>query len=191
MTSTVPPSQWQPAALEPARRRGDPLADNVITGLFAENQVAPVNELMRNFVLNEYPAPEGLPEIVRDYLAHTDQLPPWADRDLIAAGEKVFWRYGPQLIVILHCYSLPFCYVARNGVQVLALTTRLMSNPTRRVLETAQLLVDVMQPGGLTEPFGRGRSIQKVRLMHATIRRLAPTAPSWKDEFGLPINQED
>jgi hypothetical protein len=82
--------------------------------------------------------------------------------------------------------------LGKNGVPVLALTTRLLSNPTRRVVETAQMLVDVMQAGGLTEPYGRGRrTISKVRLMHGAIRKLAPTAPNWKPEYGLPVNQED
>jgi hypothetical protein len=49
-----------------------------------------------------------------------------------------------------------------------------------------------MQAGGLTRAEGRGRrTIQKVRLMHAAVRKLAPTSPSWKAEFGLPVNQED
>jgi hypothetical protein len=54
------------------------------------------------------------------------------------------------------------------------------------------MVVDCMSPGGLTTPGGRGRlTIQKVRLMHATIRRLAPAAPSWTPGYGLPVNQED
>lgn len=174
------------------RQIGDPLADGVIAKLFAAGNLAPVNSLMKNLIANEFPVPEGLPQIVKDYLAKTDALPEWAEPDLIKAGEQVFWRYGPQLIVILNTYALPYCYVGKNGVHVLALTTRLVSNPTRRVLETAQLLVDVMQPGGLTADSGRGRrSIQKVRLMHAAIRKLAPTAPGWEAEYGLPVNQED
>src|SRR3954454_6141105 len=53
-------------------------------------------------------------------------------------------------------------------------------------------LVDIMQAGGLTEPGGRGRrAIQKVRLMHGAVRKLAASAPTWKAEYGLPINQED
>jgi ER-bound oxygenase mpaB/B'/Rubber oxygenase, catalytic domain len=168
------------------------VADRVVSELFKDGDVAVVNELMRNMVANEYPAPETLPAIVRDYLAQTDVLPQWADPQLIQTGEQLFWRYGTKLILVLYCYSLPFCYLGKNGVQVLALTTRLASNPTRRILETAQLLVDVMQAGGLTTPLGRGRrTIQKVRLMHAAIRRLAPAAPEWKSDFGLPVNQED
>jgi hypothetical protein len=174
------------------RQTGDPLADSVITELFATGEIASVNSLMKNLIANEYPAPEGLPPVVRDYLEKTATLPDWADPALIKAGEQVFWRFGPQLIVILNTCALPYCYVGKNGVKVLALTTRLLTNPTRRVLETAQLLVDVMQPGGLTTAEGRGRrDIQKVRLMHGAVRKLAPTSPGWSAQSGLPVNQED
>ena len=58
--------------------------------------------------------------------------------------------------------------------------------------EAFQRQVDCMQAGGLTTPGGRGRlTIQKVRLMHAAIRRLAPTAPTYLPEYGIPVNQED
>lgn len=171
---------------------GDPLADSVVANLFANNSIDAVNGLMRNLVTNEYPEPSTFPPIVADYVKQLDALPDWADLDKVATGQQVFWKYGPRLILILHCYALPFCYVGRNGVQVLALTGRLSGNSTRRVLETAQLLVDVMSPGGLAGPEGRARrTIQKVRLMHAAVRHLVKLYPGWKDEFGLPVNQED
>src|SRR6476620_3363724 len=171
---------WTDALLEPMRNVGDPLADAVVAELFAKAEVSAVNELMKNLITNEFPEPASLPASVRDYLEHTDQLPKWADRDLIERGEHVFWRYGPKLVLIFHCYALPFDYLGRHGVQVLALTTRLLSNPMRRILEVSQFLVDIMQSGGLTAPDGRGRrAIQKVRLMHAAVRKLAAEAPTW------------
>lgn len=193
MATAAPPSSfWTDSLLDPMRQAGDPPADNVVAELFASGDIAPVNNLMKNLIVNEFPVPEDLPQVVRDYLAKTDALPDWAEPDRIKAGEQVFWRYGPQLIAILNTYALPFCYVAKNGVQVLALTTRLLTNPTRRILETAQLLVDVMQPGGLTTDQGRGRrTTQKVRLMHAAVRKLAPVSSSWSAQYGLPVNQED
>jgi ER-bound oxygenase mpaB/B'/Rubber oxygenase, catalytic domain len=192
MTALENTFPWTDSLLEPMRSAGDPLADAVIAELFAKSEVSAVNELMRTLITNEFPEPANLPDVVRSYLEKTDELPDWANPDLIAAGEQVFWRYGPKLILILHCYSLPFDYLGRNGVQVLALTTRLVSNPTRRIVEVAQFLVDVMQKGGLTASGGRGRrTIQKVRLMHAAVRKLAAAAPNWKPEWGLPINQED
>src|SRR3954470_3813794 len=190
---TVPPTfPWTDSFLEPMRQTGDPLADAVISELFAKSEVGAVNELMKTLITNEFPEPATLPPSVRSYLEDTDRLPDWANPELIAAGERVFWRYGPKLVLIFHCYALPFDYLGRNGVQVLALTTRLLSNPSRRILEVSQFLVDIMQAGGLTAPGGRGRrAIQKVRLMHAAVRKLAAESPDWKREFGLPVNQED
>jgi hypothetical protein len=183
---------WTNEVLQPLRNIGDPLADAVIAELFSDGGVQAMNTLMRGFVANEHPVPDHLPAPVAKYLQQSVALPPWADLELIKAGEDVFWRFGPRLILILTCYSLPFCYLGRNGVPVLAMTNRLSSNPRRRIVETAQMVVDCMSAGGLTTPGGRGRlTIQKVRLMHATIRRLAPASPSWKTEYGLPVNQED
>src|SRR5437763_16890983 len=131
MSTVASPFPWTDSLLEPMRQAGDPLADAVIAELFAKSEIGAVNELMKNLITNEFPEPAGLPDIVRDYLEQTDRLPDWANPELIAAGEKVFWRYGPKLVLIFHCYALPFDSLGRNGVQVLALTTRLLSNPTR------------------------------------------------------------
>jgi hypothetical protein len=185
-------ANWTDSFLEPMRRVGDPLADTVVENLFANNSIDSVNALMRTLVLNEYPEPSTFPPLVADYVKQLDQLPDWADLAKIETAQQVFWKYGPKLILILHCYALPFCYVGAKGVQALALTSRLSGNATRRILETAQLLVDVMSTGGLTGPQGRARrTIQKVRLMHAAVRHLIQKYPGWKDEFGLPVNQED
>jgi ER-bound oxygenase mpaB/B'/Rubber oxygenase, catalytic domain len=174
------------------RHLGDPLADAAIEQVFTQSGITRLNELMRNLVTNEYPAPGTLPPPVESFFATTGTLPEWANPALLQQGEQVFWRFGPQMLLILLCYSLPFCYLDKKGVNVLALTTRLLTNPTRRVVETAQMLVDVMRPGGLTDPQGRGRrTIQKVRLMHAAVRKLAADSSSWQAEWDLPVNQED
>ncbi len=183
---------WTNEQLEAYRAIGDEAADNLVAELYRSGEVPAVNALMRQLVVNEYPEPAALPAFVRKYLDDTDDLPQWANRLRIEAAEQLFWRFGPKLVLILHCYSLPFCYLGANGAQVLNLTDRLETNPTRRILETAQLLVDVMTPGGLISGQGRGRrTVQKVRLMHAAVRLLAKTSPSWNMAWGLPINQED
>ena len=94
---------------------------------------------------------------------------------------------------MLACYSLPASYAARKGVQVLYRTGYLNNRANHRLFETTQMVMDVMVPGGLNAD-GRGvRSAQKVRLMHAAVRRLILTDPEnpWDPEFGVPINQED
>jgi hypothetical protein len=189
--TTAPGTRWPDSQLDAMRQEQDPAADRLVAELFAEGKVDAVNQLMRVLVNNDGLPPEQLPAGVRDYLAGSGRLPDWADLRRIEAAEGVFWRFGPAIVAILHCYSLPFCYAARKGVQVLALTSRLYSNPTRRIVETAQMIVDVMRPGGLTS-LGTGiRTAQKVRLMHAGVRFQIGQYAGWNPEFGLPINQED
>ncbi|MEL7370965.1 MAG: oxygenase MpaB family protein, partial [Myxococcota bacterium] len=78
--------------------------------------------------------------------------------------------------VVLGCASLPACYGWSKEAHMLVSTHRLECGIARRLPETAQMVIDVMAPGGL---FDKGlavppgiRAIQKVRLLHAVIRRL-------------------
>jgi ER-bound oxygenase mpaB/B'/Rubber oxygenase, catalytic domain len=185
------PARWNDAQLDAMRQTQDIVADPVVAALFAAGQVDAVNSLMKTLVENDGLPPDALPPSVAAYLSATGGLPDWADPNKIAAGERVFWRYGPAIIAVLTCYALPFCYAGRKGVQVLALTARLRTNPTRRIIETAQMVVDVMRPGGLGAVGSGIRTAQKVRLMHAGVRCLIGQYPGWKPEFDLPINQED
>ena len=185
------PSRWPDELLDRMRETGDPPADQAVAQLFAVGQIQAVNAMMQTLVENDDLVPANMPQVIRDYLQTSGHLPSWIDPAQIEAGERLFWRYGPAIIAILHCYSLPFCYVARKGVQVLSLTTRLYSNPTRRVVETAQMVVDVMRPGGMGS-LGTGiRTAQKVRLMHAGVRYQIHAYGGWNPEFGEPVNQED
>jgi hypothetical protein len=192
--STVPASsaRWSDSLLDSMRQVQDPPADQIVSALFAAGQIESVNDLMRALVRNDGLPADQLPPSVRDFLARSGRLPEWADPRKIELGERVFFRYGPGAIAALLCYSLPFCYAGRKGVQVLALTSRLYSNPTRRIVETAQMVVDVMRPGGLGAVGSGVRTAQKVRLMHAAVRFQIAHYAGWNQQaFDLPINQED
>jgi hypothetical protein len=183
---------WTNEVLDEARHRGDPIADAVVDELFREGDVAAVNALMRTLVADDGLPSERLPKVVIDYLSRT-AAPPDIDSGQVVVAQEVFGVLGPEILAVLGFYSLPADYAAKKGVQVLYRTGRLITNPTRRVFETTQMVVDVMAPGGLG-PEGRGvRSAQKVRLMHAAVRHLLTHDPGhpWDATFGTPVNQED
>ncbi|MEZ5291270.1 MAG: oxygenase MpaB family protein [Vicinamibacterales bacterium] len=188
-----PSDRWSDQALDAARRRGDPPADAVVGQLFATGGIDAVRGLMARLVVDDQIVPETLSAPLRDFLVTTDTTD---DRDAptVAAGERLFAIHGPEIFVVLCCSSLPSSYAARKGVQVLHRTAYLARRPTRRLFETAQMIIDVLSPGGLS-PAGRGlRTVQKVRLMHAAVRHLIvhdPAQPWPADDFGVPINQED
>jgi hypothetical protein len=184
-------NRWTDEFLNRFRQKGDGPADEAVKRLFREGQVESANVLMKDLVRNDQLVPESMPPALREYLHGTDDLPTWADPELIRQGASLFGRYGPQMVVSLFCGALPASYAAAQGVQVLHLTSRLATDSYRRIIETSQMLVDVMSPGGL-EPGGLGiRTAQKVRLIHSAVRYLILQSGKWNPEWGHPINQED
>jgi len=182
---------WTDELLDELRETGDQPADAVVREIFENGQVGSVNALMKALVRNDGVPAGDLPPAVRRYLDETDGLPEWAEPETIAVGERFFAEHGPGCVMALACASLPACYAARKGVQVLHLTARLQSDPVRRIGETAQLVLDVMAPGGLSPGGGGVRDAQKVRLMHAAVRHLVAESEHWDPSWGVPINQED
>ncbi|MDH3643926.1 MAG: DUF2236 domain-containing protein, partial [Gammaproteobacteria bacterium] len=83
-------------------------------------------------------------------------------------------------------------YSAANGARVLHETGYLENRVARRLVETTQMVIDVMKPGGLA-PGGDGvRTAHEIRLLHAAIRYLINHRDSdWDPAWGHPINQED
>lgn len=178
------------------RKQGDPVADRAVDAVFEDGGVSEVNALLHKLVRVDQPVPAELPEAVQRYLEDTVDLPEWADMDKIARGQKLFETMGLQITLCLFCASLPSAYAAAKAVKVLYLTAQLDTNARRRVMETAQFLFDVLNPGGLDENGVGRRTIQKIRLMHAAVRRLiqerSQQQPNlWRRHWGTPINQED
>ena len=180
------------AILDAARTRGDALGDATVAAVFKAGDTVAVARLLSSLMRDDQ-QPGDLPAPVAEYLKKTGELVERAP-ETAAAGERMFSQYGPEVMMLLCCYSLPSSYAAKKGVQVLHRTAYLAKRPNRRLFETAQFIVDVLSPGGLG-PAGRGvRTAQKVRLMHAAIRHLilTDTSSPWDTkELGVPINQED
>ena len=189
-------SRWTDARLDSMRELGDEVADKRVAAVRERGGIDAVNALMRTLVRNDQPVPEELPAEIQEYLAETWPLPEWADTEKIRRGQQLFETWGVQISICLFCASLPSSYAAAKGVKVLYLTARLDTDARRRVMETAQFVVDVLSVGGLDE-HGKGRrTIQHVRLMHAAVRHLIKARNEqqpglWDPDWGTPINQED
>jgi hypothetical protein len=183
--------RWSDDFLDSMRQVMDPLADSAVRSLFEQGDIKAVNRLMSLLVGNDQVVPQMLPECIQQYLKEQGGLPEWASQEVIGEAETLFGRHGPLIGISLLCASLPECYTYAKGVHVLYLTADLLTDTTRRVGETGQMIIDVMAPGGLA-PNGDGiRDAQKVRLMHAAVRHLILQSGRWNPEWGQPINQED
>jgi hypothetical protein len=190
MTTTL----WTDTFLDDMRNRGDPLADQAVAALYDTNKrdLSRINSLMRNLVSNDQLIPEQLPPEIQEYLVRSAPMLE-LDPERVLLGEQVFADHGPEILMILGFYSLPFSYSARKGAHVIYDTGLLLQRAAQRLFETMQLVVDMLSPGGMN-PTGRAiRSAQKIRLMHAAIRFLLTHDPRrpWDASLGVPINQED
>ena len=193
--------QLDDAFLDRMRQTIDPPADEVAKALDepARRQVADLMKKRQMWDADGEPARQ-LPETIRAYMKKASALPAWRDEALVDEAQQFFLLYGLASSTLLACASLPQCYVMKYGTEVLAYTKFLQVHPTRRIRETAQMVMDVMVPGGL-RPGARGiRATMKVRVMHAIVRHMimndphSPANPTDQDQrakFGLPINQED
>ena len=174
--------------LDSLRTQADPPADDIVAGIFAGT--ADATSAFRTLVVQQH---EVSDPVLSAFLNGRDDPPAWVDPELVAAGQERFARWGSHVFTALYAAALPSAYACRRGVQVLGLTARLETDAKRRLNETAQFHLDVMDPGGL-ELGARGYSdVRHVRLMHAAVRWLILNDPrvQWDPKWGTPINQED
>ena len=200
-------TELSPDHLGSLRTETDPLADKVLIEIISSGEEEKINEVMMKLFKNSSfhlgmfsSLSSNISTILDQYIETSGQLPEWYDEKMVKKGEKLFSLYGPEIFMLLNVSSLPLCYTCAKGAQVLFDTGRLLSHNknmdplARRLMETAQMVVNVLASGGLTES-GRGVvTIQKVRLIHASIRYYLKTRrqSGWDtDKLGEPINQED
>ncbi|EPG72653.1 PF09995 family protein [Leptospira fainei serovar Hurstbridge str. BUT 6] len=185
--------------LRALRQETDPIADEIIRKYFNESAFdQPKTLLFFDFLAkNSDPIPPGLPPYFEEYFETTEVLPDWTDQNKIRQAQGIFSRFGGQILMMLCVKSLPMAYSCGDGAQVLLKTGRLveqnrsLSNVNRRLMETTQFVISVLQADGLG-PNGRGiRVSQKVRLIHASIRYFLSQSSDWNPDLGKPINQED
>ncbi len=179
---------WDDAFLDGLRAQGDPAADHVICELF--EGTADATAAFRSLVVEHRQASDPA---FAAFLATHDEPPARFVPSRVAAGQELFARWGSHVFTALYAAALPSAYACWRGVQVLGLTARLETDAKRRLNETAQFHLDVMEPGGL-DVGARGYSdVRHVRLMHAAVRWLVQhdARVAWDPAWGTPINQED
>jgi hypothetical protein len=181
-------TEWNDDFLDGLRQHGDPDADAVVSDLFTGTGDA--TTAFRALVVQQN---EATNPIFATFLEQKVEMPDWVEPEFVAAGQERFARWGAHVFTALYAAALPSAYACWRGVQVLGLTARLETDTKRRLNETAQFHLDVMEPGGL-EPGARGYAdVRHVRLMHAAVRWLIENDPrvAWDPSWGTPINQED
>ncbi len=171
--------------------RGDPLADEAADALAAldrDAREALVDRALREGIAAVPEAPGALVAL----FAQLDHVPYWVDFARCERGAGVFTGAGLLGGIVLGAGSLIGGYCSPTGNKPLVFSGRLRADVRRRLAETSRFVEVVNAPGGMRRHAEGFRACAKVRLMHASVRRLLQRSPAWRArEWGVPINQAD
>ncbi|GAB2620302.1 oxygenase MpaB family protein [Streptomyces capparidis] len=178
-------------AMDALRQDGDELADATVAALFERGQVGAYNTLMRHFSTAGQQLPEGLPEVARAYLRATAAPPDWVDWDQMEKARLFFIDNNVHISTALSFAAMPACYVVPHVARLLS-ATHSLDYPARRMAETGQFTVHLMQPDAFESGSRFLPAVQKVRLLHAAVRHHLRREDRWDTAaLGTPICQED
>lgn len=172
------------------RQQTDPLADAVISAYFPEKRQE-LQQAIDGLTSNSaelITSEETFLALYNDVQDKSEQLSP----ELLKAGQQFFNQHASDIMLLLGMLSLPYCYAAANGAEVLIHSKRILEEPEKRLLETAEFVFNVCSRNAF-KPKGKALTdILKVRLMHAAARWYAKNTIDWNSEtLGEPVNQED
>lgn len=133
------------ASLDALRRAGDELADATVAELFERGEVGKFNTLMRYVSTVGAPLPDGLPDVAREYLEATRTPPAWVDWAEMEKARLFFIDNNVHISTALSFASMPACYLVPHVAKLLSATHGLQY-PSKRMAETGQFTVHLMQP---------------------------------------------
>ncbi|MFF7702036.1 oxygenase MpaB family protein [Streptomyces lydicus] len=178
-------------SLNALRQAGDELADATVATLFERGEVGKFNSLMRYVSTVGQELPDGLPAVARDYLHQTSSPPAWVDWGEMEKARLFFIDNNVHIATALSFASMPACYLVPHVAKLLSATHGL-KYPAKRMAETGQFTVLLMQPDAFEAGSRFLPAAQKVRLLHASIRHHLRREDRWDVEaLGTPICQED
>lgn len=184
--------------LDMLRQQADPEADRLAEHYLDRKP----SDFFAGAMAARYARTDAADPHIAKWLSDRPDLPAWADQARLQRGSEFFSEWGIELGLGLFLSSMPLAYAAEEGARVLALTSRLETDAKRRVLESAQFVLEVTAPGALARGQSGYDTVRLVRLMHAGVRQLILTDPRlphtsvpevwprWDDAWGMPINQE-
>jgi hypothetical protein len=177
--------------MDSLRLRGDEYADATVDALFESGNVARFNTLMRWFGASGQELPDGIPEEVRGYLESTRMPPEWIDWEIIDHARQFFIDNNVHISTALAFASMPAGYAVPHVARLLA-TTHSLEYPARRMAETGQFTVYMMRPDAFEAGGKFIPAVQKVRLLHSSIRHHLRREGLWEEaRLGVPNCQED
>jgi hypothetical protein len=171
--------------------RSDPVADALIDALHRASGRAWWPVVLS--ALNDGIEPPGTGRAeLRAFIAAVPPEPSAQERQLIEQGSAAVARTGFRAGRALQCASLMVDYWSSAFSKPLEMTGELRQRTRQRLLRTGAWWIQVHKAGGLRRGRDGFNTTLHVRLIHASVRRMAFLSRAWDTAaWGTPINQGD
>lgn len=174
-----------------ALNAGDPLADAVVAEMH-ELGMSRMRQLVTQGIHHGLTSLADPPPALAALLTQTKTTPDYVDDELLDELSLPFFSApAPVHIVSLSAGALVRVYESPSIANVLTTTGRLLEGADRRLQETGNWLLQVMQPGSLRAGQAGYVATLEVRMLHAHMRKLATDRHFDVTRHGTPINQVD
>ena len=177
----------------PSLMRSDPLADAVAHDFASLGQTK--SRTLLDLVLREgITAAPHAPQSVRALFEQLDHVPVWVDWSAVDRASDVLFRTGLFGGAVLGAKSLITGYCSPGGNKPLVFSGQLEHRKRigYRLAETSRFVADVCERGGMRRNGPGFATTVRVRIMHATVRRLLAESGKYDEaSWGVPINQHD
>ena len=186
-------SRWSDDAfLDALRRQTDPLADATVAALERDHGIAAVNRIFRSLHADDRAIPADAPAPFQAFVEATRKPLPGLDEARLDRGGATFCRHALSSSVVLLLSSLPAGYSAPCLSRILTVSGDLGAHPYKRLMGVLQLLIDISQARAFQRDGTATVSAQKMRLLHAGVRRVVPRyRPDYVERHGPVVNHED
>jgi hypothetical protein len=174
--------------LNSARLIGDSDADAIIEQIFSKHQQGKLYHLLQ---LPDRDIASESASSIKEFIVSPRPMPTWYDTNIIGEGQRFFKKYALEIMSLLGALSLPYCYAATPGNKAIYLTQKMRTNAGKRLVDTAEFIITVMQEKCFEERGLGYIQINKTRLIHALVRHHIQAKGEWNINWGLPVNQED
>ena len=167
---------------------GDPLADEMVADLavFGREESSRLLQLMMD--QEDHPDLRWAPDSMKRFFAEVEEVPSWVDTEAFMPAYRMFHRNIGEALGGLLAGSLVEGF-STNIALSFFITGRLRHSGGQRLRRNNRHLAEIFLPGGLDRQGDGWKLSVRLRVVHATVRRLLAESDDWDvPALGTPIS---
>lgn len=171
----------------------DILGDRAAKEIFVGKNFAQAYSYIQQLSQTTISRTDFLPEHIKELLLQMQEIPPWLDKSLIAAGCDLSMRCGTNALISLRDYSLMGGYDYAYLNKALVYTGALKKGAAKRITDTLDFWTHVTRSNALEINHDGYQYAFRTRMIHSFSRiMIKEKHPAWdKETWGEPINFAD